>query len=59
MKKSYRFILICLIVFSAYGSQKKWEGKTYEEQGVIIIENKGPGLWEKNHLSRSNLRRIY
>jgi len=47
MKKLACFILFCLIVFSAYGSQKKWKGKIYEEQGVTIIENEGPGLWEK------------
>lgn len=47
MKKLACFILICSIAFSAYGSQKKWKGKIYEEQGVTIIENEGPGLWEK------------
>ena len=52
MKKLSCFILICLIVVSAFASQKKWKGKIYEEQGVTIIENEGPGLWEKTPLKQ-------
>jgi len=36
-----------VVLFSAYCSKEKWQGKIYKEQGVIIIENEGPGLWER------------
>lgn len=49
MKKLACFFLVSLIVFSAYGFQKRWKGKTFEEQGVVIIENEGSGLWEGAH----------
>jgi len=46
MRKFACLILVSLIVISAYGFQKRWKGKTFEEQGVLIVENEGPGLWE-------------
>ena len=47
MKKLTYFILVSVVLFSAYYSNEKWQGKIYKEQGVIIIENEGPGLWER------------
>ena len=50
-KSNLFFILSIALVFvfqiSAIKQEANWEGKTYKEQGVIIVENKGPGLWEK------------
>ena len=47
MRKPACLIFVSLIVFSAYSYQKRWMGKTFEEQGVLIVENEGPGLWEE------------
>ena len=47
MKKLTYLILVSVVLFSAYCSKEKWQGKIYKEQGVIIIENEGSGLWER------------
>jgi hypothetical protein len=47
MKKITYFMLVSVVFFSAYCSEEKWQGKIYKEQGVIIVENEGPGLWER------------
>ena len=47
MKKLTFFILVSLVFLSAYSFDEKWQSKIYKEQGVIIIENEGPGLLER------------
>ena len=47
MKKLIYFILVSMVFLSAYYSNEKWQGEIYKEQGVIIIENEGPGLLER------------
>ena len=48
MKKLIFFIFVSVVFFSAYYSKEKWEGKIYKEQDVIVVENKGKGLWEES-----------
>jgi hypothetical protein len=46
MMKNYMIIvLVILTLFATSCTKDKWEGKIYEDQGVTIVENKGPGLW--------------
>jgi len=54
MKKITCFILISAIFFFAYRFKEKWKGNIYEEQGVTIIDNEGPGLWEKTPSKQIN-----
>ena len=39
--------LILIIIFSINCTKEEWEGKIYKEQGVTIVENRGPGLWKE------------
>ncbi len=39
------FVLILSLLFISSCSKDEWEGKITTEQGVTIVENKGPGLW--------------
>jgi hypothetical protein len=48
MKKIIYFILVFVVFFSAYCSKEKWQGKIYKEKDVIVVENKGKGLWEES-----------
>lgn len=45
MKKYFRLFLVFVIVVSISCSREEWEGKIYTENGVTIVENRGPGLW--------------
>jgi len=47
MKKIAFFIPMCMVFFFALCSEEKWQGKIYKEQDVIVVENKGKGLWEE------------
>lgn len=47
MKKLTFFILASVVFLSSYSFDEKWQGNIYKKQGVIIIENEGPGLWER------------
>lgn len=42
------FLLVCLSLTLIPSCKKdNWEGQIYVDQGVTIIENNGPGLWDK------------
>lgn len=45
MKKLTCFVLISMAIFFAYCSKEKWEGRIYNEGGVIVIETEGSGIW--------------
>jgi len=45
VKKLLILIFISIIIFSINCTKEEWEGKIYKEQGVTIVENRGPGLW--------------
>ena len=45
IKKFLLLILISMMVICISCAKKEWEGKTYQDQGVTIVENRGPGLW--------------
>ncbi len=45
MKKSFILILTLFVALSLNSYKQKWKGKIYTEEGVSVIENKGPGLW--------------
>jgi hypothetical protein len=38
-------VLASILVFIFSCTKEEWEGKIYKEQGVTIVENRGPGLW--------------
>ncbi|UCF85782.1 MAG: hypothetical protein JSV50_09170 [Desulfobacteraceae bacterium] len=45
MKKLTLFILISIMIFSAYCAKEKWKGRVYKETGVAVIESEGSGIW--------------
>jgi len=45
MKKLTLFILISIMIFSAYCAKEKWKGRIYKETGVAVIESEGSGIW--------------
>ncbi|UCC41582.1 MAG: 6-bladed beta-propeller [Candidatus Aminicenantes bacterium] len=45
MKNNLIIILAILTMFAACGTKEEWEGEIYKEHGVMVVENRDPGLW--------------
>jgi len=41
----FLLVLIFTLLIISGCAKEQWEGKIYKEQGVTIVENRGPGLW--------------
>lgn len=47
MKRFISFVYLPLLASLVCCSRESWDGKIYKEQGVTVVENNGPGLWQK------------
>lgn len=45
MSKSMIIVLTIFVMFSGSCTKEEWEGKISTENGVTVVENRGPGLW--------------
>lgn len=48
MRSSKYIYLIFIMIITAGCSQERWEGEIFSKDGVTVVDNKGPGLWEKH-----------
>jgi len=40
--------LTSILIFISSCAKEEWKGKIYKEQGVMIVENRGAGLWPED-----------
>lgn len=39
------FIILFIIIFPLHLISEKWDGRIYKEDGIIVVESKGKGIW--------------